>query len=250
MSDSKKKYILHLADNALILGHRLSEWCGHGPVLEQDIAMSNIALDLIGQARNWYQLRARLDEADITEDDLAYLRDIRQYRNLLLLEQENQDFAYTVVRQFLWDSYHHALLSDLMDSSDQDLRAVAQKSFKEVQYHLKWSSEWMIRLGDGTEISHQKMQTALNDLWYYADECFVSSEYEEELVKNNVITDPSILAKAVKKMREEIIQRATLDFPEEVYAQRGGKEGIHTEQMGYILADLQYMQRTYPNAKW
>jgi len=250
MTSFLKKHTLHLADNALILGHRLSEWCGHGPVLEQDIALSNIALDLIGQARNWYQLSAKLHEEEVTEDDLAYLRKEREYLNVLLVELPNQDFGYTIVRQFLWDTYHHELLRHLCESTHSDVAAVAKKSIKEVSYHNKWSAEWLIRLGDGTEESYERVQKALDDYWSYGGEVFMPADYEIALAEIGVIPNPADLKDAVNAERLSLIERATLTCDVDAWQQKGGKQGIHTEHMGYFLADHQYMQRTYPGATW
>jgi len=255
---SLQSYLLHLADNGLILGHRLSEWCGHGPQLEQDIALSNIALDLIGQARMWYQACADRMGHEVTEDTLAYRRTILQYKNLLLCELPNEDFGYTIVRQFLFDSYHQVLLGRLSDASTVDdhagdrqmLRAIAVKSHKEVQYHQRWSSEWLIRLGDGTEVSHNRVQKAIDAYWIYADESYYAAAYEIELAELGLIPDPASLRDEVDTYRQQIMQRATLTIPEVAHMQQGGKTGRHTEHMGFILSDLQYMQRVYPDAQW
>ncbi|GAB1398045.1 phenylacetate-CoA oxygenase subunit PaaC [Saprospiraceae bacterium] len=183
------KYTLRLADNASILGHRLGEWCGHGPVLEQDIAMTNIALDLIGQARNYYQYAAKLEAAGKTEDDYAYLRDPLDYYNLLLLEQPNGNFAHSIVRQYFFDIFHYLFLTALMSSKDKQLAAIAEKSIKEVTYHKKWSGDWILRLGDGTELSNEKMQTAINVLQTYVGELFLMDEVDEMMVKENIGVD-------------------------------------------------------------
>jgi len=244
------KYVLQLADNALVLGHRLSEWCGHGPVLEQDMAMTNIALDLIGQARSLYQYAAEVDGTGKTEDDLAYLRTIANYRNVLLVEQPNEDFAYTVCRQFLYDAYSYPFYLALKNSKDQQLAAIAEKSLKEVTYHLRWSSEWMIRLGDGTEVSHQKMQTALNDLWAYSGELMMMSEVETELLADGVAVDLEPMKVEWMKKVDDILAQATLTKPEKSWMQSGGKEGRHSEHLGFVLAELQYLQRAYPGQEW
>lgn len=243
-------YVLQLADNALILGHRLSEWCGHGPVLEQDMAMTNIALDLIGQARSLYQYAAEVDGTGKTEDDLAYLRTIANYRNVLLVEQPNEDFAYTVCRQFLYDAYSHPFYLSLKNSKDQQLAAIAEKSLKEVTYHLRWSSEWMIRLGDGTEVSHQKIQVALNDLWAYSGELMMMSATETKLIGDGVAVNLELLKGEWMKKVDDILAQATLTKPEKNWMQSGGKEGRHSEHLGFILAELQYLQRAYPGQEW
>ena len=250
MTNDKLSYVLHLADNVLILGQRLGEWCGHGPVLEQDIAITNIALDLIGQARSYYQYAAELEGRGRTEDDLAYLRGEMEFRNALLLETENRDWAYTIVRQFLWDTYHYELLNQLRESSDEQLRAIALKSIKEVTYHRRYSSEWMIRLGDGTELSHQKMQTALNDLWIYAGELTEPAPYEIAGAAAGYGVDPGNLKTAYETRVDEILAAATLRKPEGDWHQTGGKVGRHTERLGYLLAEMQSLKRAHPDASW
>jgi ring-1,2-phenylacetyl-CoA epoxidase subunit PaaC len=255
-------YTLHLADNALILAQRNSEWCGHGPVLEQDIAITNISLDLIGQARSLYQHAAGLrNEAsgtdEISEDTLAYLRDVREYKNCLLVEQANGDWAQTILRQFFFSTYQYLLYQQLQKSTDDTLAAIAEKSLKEVTYHVRWSSEWVIRLGDGTPESHDRLENALDELWMYTGELFTPTDYEEEAVKAGFGVDVSALNGEWKQRINEILSEATLTSSpagggghEGIWMQTGGKEGIHSEQMGYILAELQYMQRAYPGAEW
>jgi ring-1,2-phenylacetyl-CoA epoxidase subunit PaaC len=246
----KESYILHLADNALIIGHRNSEWCGHGPVLEQDIAITNISLDLIGQARNFYQYSAQLKADGSTEDTLAYLRPEREFKNCLLTEQPNGDWAQTILRQFFFSVYQFLLYEELQQSKDEQLAAIAIKSLKEVTYHLRWSSEWVIRLGDGTEESHQRMLKAIDELWMYTGELFTSSGYELQVTGEGVGVDTALLKTKWEKKVQEIFTEATLPYPDKVFQQTGGKEGIHTEHLGYILADLQFMQRAYPNSEW
>jgi ring-1,2-phenylacetyl-CoA epoxidase subunit PaaC len=238
-------YILHLADNSLILGQRNSEWCGHGPVLEQDIAITNISLDLIGQARNFYQHAATLISNGATEDSLAYLRKEREYKNLLLVEQPNGDWAQTILRQYLFSQYQYFLFQQLQNSKDEQIAAIAAKSFKEVAYHLRWSREWVIRLGDGTEESHNRMQKAIDELWRYTGEMFMHADYEKEtgIDFNNIKKDWSVKV-------SEVLAEAALTVPEKIFMQSGGKSGSHTEHLGYILAELQYLQRTYPGCEW
>ena len=243
-------YLLQLADNALILGHRLSEWCGHGPILEQDMAMTNIALDLVGQARSLFQYAAEIEGEGKTEDDLAYLRTVTEYGNVLLVEQPNEDFAYTVVRQFLYDIYSFNFYTQLKKSSDKQLAAIAEKSLKEVTYHVRWSSEWMIRLGDGTEISHQKVQKAVNDLWPYSGELLQMSKAEEMLLADGIAVDLSTLKKDCEEKINNVLAEATIEQPENVFMQNGGKEGRHSEHFGFILSELQYLQRAYPGQEW
>jgi ring-1,2-phenylacetyl-CoA epoxidase subunit PaaC len=243
-------YILYLADNSLILGQRNSEWCGHGPVLEQDIAITNISLDLIGQARNFYQYVATLIGNGLTEDSLAYLRTEREFKNCLLVEQPNGDWAQTILRQFFFSQYQYLLFQQLQHSKDEQLAAIAAKSLKEVTYHLRWSSEWVIRLGDGTQESHSRMLRAIDELWMYTGELFQTSGYEQQTAKEGIGTDVSLLKANWEEKIKEIFSEATLPVPEKVFMQSGGKDGKHTEHLGYILTELQYMQRTYPNSLW
>lgn len=256
-------YILHLADNALILGHRNSEWCGHGPVLEQDIAITNISLDLIGQARNFYQYAAEIInehnvsttwgdlERAVTEDTLAYLRDSRDFKNCLLVEQPNGDWAATILRQFFFSVYQYLLYKNLQTSSDAQLAAIAEKALKEVTYHVRWSSEWVIRLGDGTEESHKRMLKALDDLWMLTGELFKPASYEKEAAENGYGVDVAELKEGWMQKIKNVFAEATLPIPDEnVWMQSGGKEGVHTEYLGYILADMQFLQRAYPGCEW
>lgn len=243
-------YVLHLADTNLILGQRLAQWCGHGPQLEQDIAMSNIALDIIGQARHYYQYAAELQGEGKTEDDLAFIRHEREFYNLLLTEQLNGSFANTVARQFFYDVYHFYLLQELVKNSDAKLAAIAEKSLKEVTYHLKWSSEWIIRLGDGTQESHDKMQLAIDDIAMYTSEMFIPTDTEKALIAEGLIPDLEKIKTLWEAKVAEILDEATLTFPKSQWAQSGGKTGVHTELLGFLLAETQYMQRTYPNSKW
>lgn len=244
------KFLLEWADNVMILGQRLSEWCGHGPILEQDIAITNIALDLIGEARNLYQYTASLEGNNKSEDYYPFLRLEQQFYNVLLVEQPNTDWAYTIVRQNMFDTFHYYKLLQLKECGDETIAAIATKSLKEVTYHLRYSSEWMIRLGDGTEESHNRMQKALNDLYKFFDELFEISESEQILVQTGIIQDGNeVKSNAIKKFNETI-NTATLSLPQNVVGRSGGKKGIHSEHMGYILSTMQYMQRAYPEASW
>ena len=243
-------YILGIADNSLILGQRLGELCGHGPSLEIDIACTNMSLDLLGQVRSYYQYAAKIAGDGRTEDDIAMLRKEREYVNVLLVEQPNTDFGYTMARQFLFDVYHFLMLTELEKSTDLNLSAIAKKSIKEVSYHKRFSSDWIKRLGDGTEESHNRIQTAINDLWTYTDELFHQTEADKAMVAEGVGVDVTKLKDAYYEEVNAVLEEATLSVPESKYFQKGGKQGIHTEHMGYLLADLQYMQRTYPNMKW
>ena len=243
-------YTLHLADNSLILGQRNSEWCGHGPVLEQDIAITNISLDLIGQSRNFYQYAATLIGSNTTEDTLAYLRKEREFKNCLLVEQPNGDWAQTILRQFFFSQYQYLLYQQLQNSKDEQLAAIAEKSLKEVSYHLRWSSEWVIRLGDGTTESHQRMLKAVDELWRYTGELFEPVSYELQAVIDGYGVDDSKLKEPWFNKVKEVFAEATLPVPGKTFMQTGGKEGKHTEHLGYILTELQYMQRAYPNSEW
>ena len=258
MDQNLVNYILHLGDNALVIGHRNSEWTGHGPILEQDIAISNIALDLIGQARNFYQYAAQLSgKSDVTEDTFAYLRDAWDFKNCLLLEQTNGDWAKTILRQFFFSTYQYYYYQQLQHSSDIQLSAIAEKSLKEVTYHLKWSAEWVIRLGDGTEESQQRMMKAIDDLWKFTGELFAPAEYELELLKEKISVDLNIIKNSWTKKINEVFEEATLPVPPErtekgelIWMQTGGKSGQHTEHLGYLLAEMQFLQRAYPGAEW
>jgi len=245
MNSSLIDYTLHLADNALIIAQRNAEWCGHGPILEQDIAITNISLDQLGQSRNFYQYAAKLIGNNATEDSLAYLRTEREFKNSLLAEQPNGDWAQTVLRQFFFSAYQFLLYEKLQHSNDEQLAAIAAKALKEVTYHQRWSSEWVIRLGDGTEESRQRMLNAIDELWRYTGELFVAAGYEA--VSG---FDIALLKEDWMKKVNAVFEEATLPIPEKVFIQTGGKTGTHTEHLGYILTELQYLQRTYPNAEW
>ena len=245
-------YTLHLADNSLIMGHRLSEWTGHGPMLEQDIAISNIALDLIGQSRNFYQYAAQLKGNGATEDSLAYLRDANEFKNILLVELPNGDWAQTILKLFFFSTYQYFLYQKLINSSDKQLAAIAEKSLKEVTYHLRWSGEWVIRLGDGAEESKQRIESALKELGVYTDEMFLPAEFEIDCADNNIGVDVSSLKKDWNKKVKEVLDEATLCLPEteKQHLIIGGKKGNHTEHLQNILDEMQYLQRTYPGCEW
>lgn len=238
------KYLLYLADTTNILSCRNSEWCGHGPILEQDIAITNISLDLLGQARMFYQYAAELIGNNTTEDSLAYLRDERAYQNLLLVEQPRGDWAITVLRQYLFSQFQYLLFQELEKNSDERLKAIATKSLKEIAYHIRWSKEWVIRLGDGTTESHRRMKTAIAELWCYIGEMFMAADYEKEFV------NLPFLQEQWNEKVKPVFEEATLSIPENVFIQTGGKNGVHTEYLGFILADMQYLQRSIPNAEW
>ena len=249
MDNSLVDYTLHLADTALIMAQRQAEWCGHGPILEQDIAITNISLDLLGQSRNFYQYAATL-MGDIDEDQLAYLRKEREFKNLLLAEQPNGDWGQTILKLFFVSQFQYLLFTQLKESKDVQLAAIAEKSLKETTYHVRWSSEWVIRLGDGTAESKSKMEKAIEELWRYTGEMFVSAKYELQCAADNLTIDCSSLQAAWQQKVSTVFEEATLSLPEKVFMQSGGKDGIHTEHLGFILTELQYMQRTYPGATW
>jgi ring-1,2-phenylacetyl-CoA epoxidase subunit PaaC len=258
---SREALLLHLADTTLILAQRNAEWCGHGPILEQDIAITNISLDLLGQSRNFYQYAAQLINAseklkaakapspseraggEVNEDSLAYLRTEREFKNLLLVEQPNGDWGQTILRQYLFSQFQYLLFEQLQNSKDEQLAAICTKALKEIKYHIRWSSEWVIRLGDGTNESKQRMLKAIDELWRYSGEMFIPAEYEKEI-------NLSLLKEDWLQEVKLIFGEATLTIPEKVFMQTGGKTGVHTEHLGFILTDLQYLQRIYPNSEW
>ncbi len=269
----KLDYTLRLADDALIIGHRLSEWCGHGPILEQDIAITNTSLDHLGRARSLYQYAAEQFNAlpadkrqgyftsvtlqdkintgaDIDEDDLAYLRDGWDYRNVLLNEQPNNDWAYTIARSFFYDTFNYFFFTELLKSNDATFSAIAEKSLKEVTYHLRWSSEWVVRMGDGTEESNKRMQQAVNELWMYTGELFVANDTDKEMLQQAIGADLEKIKPMWLEHVAGILQEATLAIPAGTWMQQGGKNGRHSEHLGYILAELQFMQRAYPGMEW
>jgi ring-1,2-phenylacetyl-CoA epoxidase subunit PaaC len=243
-------YALRRADDALILGHRLSEWCGHAPALEEDMALTNIALDLIGQARELYGYAARVEGACNDEDKYAYLRDVRQYRNLLLVEQPNGDFARTIIRQLLYSAFADPFWRTMMASKDETLAAIAAKSEKESAYHLRHASEWVIRLGDGTQESHHRAQLAVDDLWSFTGELFHADESDRSLIADGYAVDPESIRERWNKTVYEVFDAATLSRPKSEWAQKGGRIGNHSEHLGHLLSELQSMQRTFPDATW
>ncbi|WP_446470232.1 1,2-phenylacetyl-CoA epoxidase subunit PaaC [Xenorhabdus stockiae] len=249
-------YVLRLGDSPLILAQRLCEWCGHAPELEIDLALANIGLDLLGQARHFLSYAATLDGTDAEknresdEDRLAFGRDEREFRNLLLVEQPNGGFNDTLVRQFFIDTYHILLHQALGQSRDTQLAAISNKSLKEVEYHLRFSRGWMIRLGDGTEQSHEKMQQSVNQLWRFTGELFHCDEVEQQLAEAGIAVDPRTLHEPWQQMVKDTFAQATLEIPQETPYRQGGKQGRHTEHLGYILAEMQFLQRAYPDNNW
>ncbi len=221
-------FLLRIADDRLILGHRLSEWCGHGPILEEDIALGNIALDLLGQSSALLQLTAEIENNNRNEDDLTYLRDVIDFKNCKLVELPKGDFACTIARQFFFSVYSKLLFEQLQKSSSETLAGISSKAIKETSYHIRHSEQWMLRLGDGTEESHSRLQNAVNELWSYTNEMFFTDEVEK------------------------VLTEATLTYPlhASIFMHTGGKQGVHSEQLGFLLAELQYMQRVFPGSNW
>ena len=251
MFESRFEYLLRLGDNALILSQRLSEWCGHAPAIEEDIAVANIALDLIGQAKLWLELAGNIENQQRSADDLAFLRDVLDFRNLLLVERPNFDYGHTMVRQFLFDSYHKLLLNSLSFSKNENISAIATKAHKEVSYHLERSSETVISLGDGTEESNKRVQEALDNLWPYVGEMFLDDKIDITNFELGYGPLPSSLESTYLFEISEILKKAFLETPKNKFVHTGGKSGhMHTEDLGYILAQMQYLQRSYPEASW
>jgi ring-1,2-phenylacetyl-CoA epoxidase subunit PaaC len=242
--------LTRMGDNTLILGHRVSEWCGHAPVLEEDIALANMALDLIGQTQLWLGYAAEVEGHGQSADDLAFLRDAWHFRNLLLVERPNRDFGHTLMRQFLFDAWHQPMLKALEESSDDRIADIARKAGKEVAYHLERSADLVIRLGDGTDESHARMQDALERLWPYAGEMFFADEVDVRLAHEGIMPDPAGLRGAWDTTVTEILAEATLTRPESDFFHKGGKQGRHSEHLGHLLTSMQWLQRAYPGATW
>lgn len=242
--------VLRLGDNALILGHRLSEWCSKGPILEEDLALANIALDYIGQARILLTYAGEVEGSGKTEDDWAYLRLSADYRNALLVEQANGDFAVTIARQLYYTVFSDLLLDQLQHSKDATLAGYAAKAKKESAYHFRHCSEWLLRLGDGTEESHARMQKGIDELWMYTGDLFATSPDDAQLVKEGIIPDFSSLREPWTKRIAEILTQATLTLPQETWMQEGSRQGLHTEKLSYLLGEMQSLTRAYPGAKW
>ncbi|MGB0934342.1 MAG: 1,2-phenylacetyl-CoA epoxidase subunit PaaC [Lishizhenia sp.] len=243
-------YALRIADDTLIIGHRVSEWCGKGPILEEDIALTNISLDLIGQATLLFEYLAEFNNDGKTSDDIAFIRHANEYKNVLLCEQPNGDFGQTIVRQFLYSSFAQILYRELTKSSNERLAAIAEKSLKEVKYHVKHAAEWMIRLGDGTEESHRRVKESLEHLWKYKDELFYTDQVDDLLIAEGIVPNMKDFQEEYNAFVQQILSEATLEVPTHGWKQNGGRTGVHTEHLGFILAELQYMQRAYPNMEW
>jgi ring-1,2-phenylacetyl-CoA epoxidase subunit PaaC len=244
------EYLLRLGDNCLILSQRLSEWCGHGPVLEEDIALTNVALDLLGHARFWLRYAGDIEGAARDEDQLAFLRDAGDFRNVLLVEQPNGDYAVTTARQFYFDVWHSLLLEKLRHSSDARVAEIAAKALKEVTYHVERTRDWVIRLGDGTSESHERMQAAVDNLWMYTGELFEMDALDNEIVGRGIGANLAELHEPWLAEVQKTFSAATLALPSGKWMQRGGKQGVHTEKLGYVLAEMQFLQRAYPGAQW
>ena len=250
MSDAASAYLLRLGDDRLVLGHRLSEWCGHGPILEEDIALANIALDLIGEATLLLKLAGQIEGKGRTEDALAYFRDAIDYRNALLVELPIGDFAFTIVRQLLFSVFSLLQMEALAHSTNTDLAGIAAKAVKESRYHVRHSAQWVVALGDGTDESHTRAQRALDDLWRYTGELFLADAIDEAAAANGLGVDPSTLADAWRTQVDDVLRRATLTVPPVGYMQRGGRDGRHTEHLGHMLAEMQIVARSHPGAGW
>ena len=248
--DSLFQYVLGMGDDALILGQRLSQWAYKGPFLEEDIALSNISLDMFGRANLLLEYAATLKGNGATADELAFKRNEREFKNYILCEQPNGNFADTMVRQFFLDAFYKLLLQNLTKSKDDQLSAIAQKSIKETTYHLRHSSKWIIRLGDGTAESHAKVQSAINNLWMFTNELFEMNDIDNEMVKEKMGVDCSILKIEWDQIIDDAFSEATLNRPEDANMPSGGRQGIHTEHLGHLLTDMQYLQRSYPDATW
>jgi len=244
------EFLIRLADDHLILGHRVSEWCGHAPMLEEDLSMPNMALDLIGQARALYTYAGEVEGKGRDEDAFAYLRREDEYRNLLLVERPNTDFAHTMVRHFYFTSFMALFWEKALHSKDETIAGIAAKAVKEIAYHVRHSSQWIIRLGDGTEESHERAWRAIEDLYVYTDEMFEDDKVVVELSAKNIIPKLSGLKSAWQKNVAQLVKAATLPMPELHWPRSGGRKGQHGEEMGYLLAQLQYMQRAYPGMEW
>ena len=250
MTGALFEYALRMGDSCLILGHRVSEWCGHAPAIEEDIALANTALDLIGQTQMWLGLAGEIEGKGRTADNLAYLRDARDFRNLLLVERPNVDFAHTIVREVLFDLWHFHTLGALQASTDARVAAIAEKALKEVSYHLQRSADLTIRLGDGTDESHRRMQAALDALWAYTGEMFLEDDVDVALAESGVGAALGTVEPLWQADMRRMLDQATLSWPKSTHVQKGGKTGVHTEALGYVLADMQFLQRAYPGATW
>jgi len=244
------EYLLRLGDDRLVLGHRVSEWCGHAPILEEDIALSNIALDLIGQANLWLQLAGQVEAKGRDQDALAYFREAIDFRNVLLVETPNGDFGDTMVRQFFYSMQAMLVLEQLQRSAHTSLAGIAAKAYKESRYHVRHSGEWIIRLGDGTEASHQRVQRSVNDTWRFTGELFEADDVDRRLAAQGIAVDPSVVRDAWHAQVSEVLATATLTVPNAGFSRRGGRAGKHSEHLGHLLAEMQIVARSHPGATW
>ena len=251
MDTEKFNWCLRAGDNTLVLSQRLSEWCGKGPALEEDMALTNIALDLLGQSTLWLSYAAKIEGLDRDEDDLAFLRDTHEFHNVLLVEQPNGDYGDTLVRQLYFDVWHTLWLKSLLNSSDTHIAQIAEKSLKEVSYHLRRSSDLVVRLGDGSDESHTRIQRSVDDLWMYSGEFFIDDALDKVIADRQIAPLPSSLKEEWFATMQRIFSAATLNMPaQDAWMQQGGKQGRHTEHLGYLLAEMQFLQRAYPGAAW
>ena len=244
-------YLLRMADDRLVLGHRLSEWCGHGPILEEDIAMANIALDYIGHASSLLKYAGEIEDQGRDEDQLAYFRSGREYLNIKMVELPKGDFGFTIARQLLFSTFSLLYYQQLMNSNDEQLKGLAAKAFKESRYHFRHSKEWTLRLGDGTDESHGRIQHAFDELWMYTEELFYMDDIDRKLMEEDIAVDLTSIKPEWEQRINYILTEATLTVPsDDQYMQSGGRNGIHTEYLGYLLGEMQILPRTYPDAQW
>ena len=250
MTDNLFQYLLRLGDDRLVLGHRLSEWCGHGPILEEDIALANIALDLIGQATLYLKLAGETEGKGRSEDDLAYFREAIDYRNVQMVELPDGDYAFTTVRQFFFDVFSYHVLEQLQSSRNSELAGIAAKGFKEVRYHVRHSSEWILRMGDGTEESHARSQKAVNELWRFTGEMFQGDDVDRAMRSEGIGADLDAIKPKWDGVVMDVLNRATLTTPNDPPAMTGGRRGRHTEHLGHMLSEMQIVARSHPGAAW
>jgi ring-1,2-phenylacetyl-CoA epoxidase subunit PaaC len=253
MIDRRQKlfdFVVAQADDAMVLGQRLSEWCSNAPYLEEDLALTNVALDYVGRAKMFYDYASTLSNENKSADDIAFMRDGRDYRNLLIMELPIGDFAFSMARQLLVDIFNIEYMTRMQSSSDSQIAAIAGKAIKESRYHLRRSHEWVVRLGDGTLESHERTQKAIDELWGYVDELFATTDSETALVKEGVAVDRSLLRDNWNKQIDAVLKEATLSRPGVNWSVKGGRQGIHTEHLGHMLAEMQFMQRAYPGLEW
>ena len=251
--DALFEYVLRLGDDRLVLGHRLSEWCGHAPILEEDIALANVSLDLLGQATMLLRLAGEIEGQGRSEDSLAYFREVVDFRNCQLVELPKGDFAFTIARQFLFDVHAVVLLDALSGSAHEELAAIAAKSLKEAKYHVRHSGEWMLKLGDGTEESHRRAQAAVSQLWRFTGELFAADGIDRAMHAAGIAPDLAALEPAWEALVREVMTRATLTIPNDTPRRatvRGGRTGAHTEHLGHMLAEMQIIARSHPGASW